>query len=409
MYSLKRRVLLYTDCMVYGGSENLPRLLLQEFKNSSEFEFKLVFRESKLYTIGMKKSFPNFYEYSVQGIFLPDLSSFIYSLKSKLYIFIIFLKIINRIIHWSGLHAIYTSIRVLPILFGYKPNIVHINNGGYPGAASAHVVAIISKHLFGIPVIMHVNNLALKRNKRLDICFDFITNLSVDYFVTASLAASKKLNQLRKIPNHKLRKISNFIQEVGSENVQTEKETPSKAIKFISGGFLTKRKGFLTLIEATRILKTISDNFTVTIYGEGEEELFLKNKIIEYDLKNSIKIFNYSSNFREFLSVSDVLIVPSISHEDMPYVLVEAACVGMPAIGTSIAGIPEVIRHNETGFIVKPANPMELMKAMYMFILYPNLVCEMGVKARISYINYFSKNNFVKNFSSLYNSFFNIR
>jgi colanic acid/amylovoran biosynthesis glycosyltransferase len=59
----------------------------------------------------------------------------------------------------------------------------------------------------------------------------------------------------------------------------------------------------------------------------------------------------------EVLASADILITPSVTgpsgeQEGLPNALKEAMASGVPAIGTSIGGIPELIEHGVNGFLV---------------------------------------------------------
>ena len=48
----------------------------------------------------------------------------------------------------------------------------------------------------------------------------------------------------------------------------------------------------------------------------------------------------------------------------MPTVLIEAMALGVPVVSTPVTGIPELVRHGETGQIVPESSPVELADAM---------------------------------------------
>ena len=57
---------------------------------------------------------------------------------------------------------------------------------------------------------------------------------------------------------------------------------------------------------------------------------------------------------------SSIMLLPSL-FENAPYVLLEAMAARLPVIGARCGGIPEIIRHNETGLLFDPENPVELL------------------------------------------------
>jgi colanic acid/amylovoran biosynthesis glycosyltransferase len=68
----------------------------------------------------------------------------------------------------------------------------------------------------------------------------------------------------------------------------------------------------------------------------------------------------------EILRNSDILITPSITgpdgeQEGLPNSLKEAMAAGVLAVGTSIGGIPELIQHGQSGFLVREKDAQDIV------------------------------------------------
>jgi len=61
---------------------------------------------------------------------------------------------------------------------------------------------------------------------------------------------------------------------------------------------------------------------------------------------------------------SKVLVLPSVKGDGLPNVLLEALSLGVPVVSTQTAGIPDVIRDGEFGFLVPPADPGAIRRAV---------------------------------------------
>ena len=70
-------------------------------------------------------------------------------------------------------------------------------------------------------------------------------------------------------------------------------------------------------------------------------------------LKDAMKIIKSSS----------IVVVPS-RMESLPTTVKEAFYLNVPVIGADVGGIPELIKHNETGLIIPPENPSKLAEAV---------------------------------------------
>ncbi len=135
--------------------------------------------------------------------------------------------------------------------------------------------------------------------------------------------------------------------------VDTELFYPIKNIKkdidilFIDR--LSIEKGINVLIEATLYF---SKSWNLTIIGDGvlRKRLEMQAKAVNYNIKFEgwIKLKSIPNYIRR----TKVLVVPSVT-EPQGIVVIEAMDCGVPVIASRIGGIPDMIKHNENGWLVK--------------------------------------------------------
>jgi 2-deoxystreptamine N-acetyl-D-glucosaminyltransferase/2-deoxystreptamine glucosyltransferase len=77
----------------------------------------------------------------------------------------------------------------------------------------------------------------------------------------------------------------------------------------------------------------------------------------------------------------DVLVLPS-AYEEMGSVLTEAMAAGVPVVASDVGGIPEVVRHGETGLLVPPGNVDALAAALDLLVSDPALRHRLAAGAR---------------------------
>ena len=65
----------------------------------------------------------------------------------------------------------------------------------------------------------------------------------------------------------------------------------------------------------------------------------------------------------QIIKSSSIVVIPS-RMESLPTTVKEAFYLNVPVIGTNVGGIPELIKNNETGILVPPENPSELVQAI---------------------------------------------
>ncbi|GGJ85488.1 N-acetyl-alpha-D-glucosaminyl L-malate synthase [Lentibacillus kapialis] len=93
-------------------------------------------------------------------------------------------------------------------------------------------------------------------------------------------------------------------------------------------------------------------NAKLLLVGDGPEYSEMHQLVEKMGLAENVLFLGKQKNVGDLLSISDLKLLMS-EKESFGLVLLEAMSCEVPCIGTNIGGIPEVIEHNETGFIVE--------------------------------------------------------
>lgn len=174
-----------------------------------------------------------------------------------------------------------------------------------------------------------------------------------------------------------------------------------KSKKVISIGKLNSQKGFDMLIDVWEIVSTFYPEWVLEIFGEGEWENILRNKIERKGLTNQIKLKGLTSNVEEELFRSSIYVMSS-RFEGFGIVLIEAMSCGLPVISFDCeAGPREIVEDGISGFLVKPGNIEELAKRIIFLIENPTVRMEMGFNA-FNRAKFFSKNAILSQWEELF-------
>lgn len=84
--------------------------------------------------------------------------------------------------------------------------------------------------------------------------------------------------------------------------------------------------------------------------GEGPEMHKTYSRVRELGLEDRVLFLGKQDEVAEQLSVADVMLLPS-EKESFGLVALEAMACGVPTVGSTAGGIPEVVTHGETGFL----------------------------------------------------------
>lgn len=130
-------------------------------------------------------------------------------------------------------------------------------------------------------------------------------------------------------------------------------------------GRLCEQKGQLLLVEAAARLAAKGIAFEIVLAGDGELRAELESLAAELGVSNRIHITGWisSAQVREEILAARALVLPSLA-EGLPVVLMEAMALRRPVLSTYVAGIPELVKHGENGWLVPSGDVDELAAAL---------------------------------------------
>ena len=102
----------------------------------------------------------------------------------------------------------------------------------------------------------------------------------------------------------------------------------------------------------------------MVLVGEGPDELMLREKVKEFGLSDNVSFFEFTREPVYIFERIDILVLSSLYKEGLPNVLLEAMSMKTPVVSSRIAGVPEIVKNGETGFMVEPGNKDELTTAI---------------------------------------------
>lgn len=193
----------------------------------------------------------------------------------------------------------------------------------------------------------------------------FLNNLLCDYYIAVSDAVFENLKECGIRPN-KIKKIYNGVEPVpllNEEKKQAIKEKYNMDEGFVFGIFarLEEVKGHRYFIESAKDYLSKGNNATFLIVGDGS----LKEELIERAKGIPQIIFTgYVKDTKELLNITDVNVISS-SSEAMSLAILEAMSLEKPTIATDVGGNPQLIKHNENGFLVEYANTSAMSETFY--------------------------------------------
>lgn len=165
-------------------------------------------------------------------------------------------------------------------------------------------------------------------------------------------------------------------------------------------GRLSKEKGILNLINAFAKL----DSGKLYIAGEGPEKDNIEKFIKENNLEQRVELLGFLSKEEviDWTRKCRFTVVPSIWYENCPYSVMETLAIGKPVVGANIAGIPELVKDNRSGFIYKYDDINDLADKMRILFEDRNLAEEFEKNAKMDAKELYAKDVYYKKIMDIY-------
>lgn len=129
-------------------------------------------------------------------------------------------------------------------------------------------------------------------------------------------------------------------------------------------GSFEERKGQVRLLEAMVQIKKSLPRVHLMLVGDGPDEKKLGRMVKDMALSDNVTFFPFTSEPVYIYEVMDILVLASLYKEGLPNVLLEAMSMELPVVASRLAGVPEVVKEERTGYMVEPGNSTQLTDAV---------------------------------------------
>lgn len=172
--------------------------------------------------------------------------------------------------------------------------------------------------------------------------------------------------------------------------IRTNQNVPASAVVFLYVGRLKRDKGVLDLARAFSQLARIHEGSHLFIVGPDEDHLEAQIRQICGHCISRVRLSGYTDNPELWLAACDVLCLPSY-REGFGCTIIEAASVGLPALGSRIYGITDAIDEGVTGLLHNPGDVSDVVGKMRILAEDEGLRRSLGCAARERAHRYFAK------------------
>ncbi len=122
--------------------------------------------------------------------------------------------------------------------------------------------------------------------------------------------------------------------------------------------FRTQKRLDNWLTAAAAIAREVPDVHFLLV-GDGPVRGELEQSVLSLGIADRVHFAGLTDDVPRYLGAMDVYLMSS-EFEGLPLALLEAMAAGLPVVATAVGGIPEVVDHEVSGFLVRPGDTIAL-------------------------------------------------
>jgi glycosyltransferase involved in cell wall biosynthesis len=269
-----------------------------------------------------------------------------------------------------------------------------IAQGPFEGSVGASIKALC--RLGGVPVTLIVEShgdferaLFLYRTLPFHPVYRRFMNVAVRFALQhadalRAVSEATRSQLTRHAPDLRVETFPGWI-DVDTFSVPPRTALPSRCSDLLFAGALVPARGVHVLIDAFALVAPAVPAARLVIAGPAENRRYaagLRARVADNGLQDRVRFVGEVSQaaLADLMGRTRALVLPSIS-EGLGRVALEAMLTGTPVVGTRVGGIPDMVRHGDTGILVDAGDPAGLAAALVGIFTLPDIDA-MGSRAR---------------------------
>lgn len=288
------------------------------------------------------------------------------------------------------------------LLLRLKPAIVHTRNLGTIDCLPVAVVAGVPSRVHGEHgwdvYDLHGTSKKYRWLRRASMLF-------TNRYVVVSRQLGEWLHETVKIPRQKIIHVYNGVDTARF----TPPIRPDTGDKFVIGyaGRFAAVKDPLNLVQAfiqlLQMRPELEGKVWLAMWGDGDLRAEAMSRLRHTGFDQYAELPGKTANVAGRLQELNLFVLPS-RNEGISNTILEAMATGLPVVATRVGGNPELVRDNETGFLVPPDNPSALAEALLRYVDTPGIGRIHGEAGRRRVENLFSLQTMVTAYIQVYNA-----
>src|SRR4051812_4047637 len=234
-------------------------------------------------------------------------------------------------------------------------DLLHVNNGGYPGSDLCRVATIVAaarirRRVLGVHSVPWARADSIPA---VQAAVDRAVWASAHAVVGATEIVGEGLRNERGMPGRLYRKVPYGVREPGGRDdasaLRASLAPDGRLLVGMVSGTADPEKGHAVLVSA---LAAAGADVRAVVVGALPDGLD--------DVDGRVTLAGRVPEVGPYLHAVDAVVVPSTAYESLPLVVLEAMAAGKAVIASRLSGIPEAVVDGQTGKLFTPGSVAEL-------------------------------------------------
>lgn len=240
---------------------------------------------------------------------------------------------------------------VLQLIRSYKPDLIH--------STQLNIAVELAARKLRIPHLMNIYQV-----EKQSFSLDWL-EICPQYHSADSRLMSERWKRGLGIPSRCIR----VAYEPKEYTLRSNERTDKTWLHIVSIGVVYENKNQLEIIKFISKCKESGYNVKLTILGDCRNTYadICKMFVKENGLSDSVMFAGFVSRVEDYLCEADLFVLAS-KVESYPGVIVESMANRIPIISTPVAGIPELLKDGENGFLTDGYEAKDIFQAFLRYV-----------------------------------------
>jgi glycosyltransferase involved in cell wall biosynthesis len=195
-------------------------------------------------------------------------------------------------------------------------------------------------------------------------------------------------------------RLTTILNGVDTEFFQPPAVPATGPPRLLSIGRLVPDKDPDTLLAAFHLTAPAHPEVELWLVGDGPRLAPLRELAQRLSISDRVKFIPPREDLRPLLHQAGLLVLSSRT-EALPNVVLEAMAAGLPVVATRVGGVPELVDHGHTGWLVNPEDAPGLAAALSQVLTAPDAGQTLGRAGRARAVSDFSLDTMARRFESV--------